>query len=99
MTQLLQVTTDLFNAIEKGTRSEAIFLGFSKAFDKVDHEWLLRKLQSVGVVGNLLRWMHYHLIVIVLDPLLFIIFINNIVYDILSDNAIRLFAIRLFDPR
>ena len=53
MTQLLRVTTYLFNAMDKGTRSDAIVLDLSKTFEKVDHECLLRKLQSVGVVGNL----------------------------------------------
>ena len=34
---------------------------YSKAFDKVDRECLLRKLQSVGIEGKLLRWMHHYL--------------------------------------
>ena len=61
VTQLLSATTDFFDAMEKGHRTDAIILDFSKAFDKVDHECLLRKLQSVGVEGNLLKWMRHFL--------------------------------------
>eukprot|EP00923_Selenidium_pygospionis_P041225 GHVN01071402.1.p1 GENE.GHVN01071402.1~~GHVN01071402.1.p1 ORF type:complete len:137 (+),score=5.05 GHVN01071402.1:1016-1426(+) len=34
----------------------AIFLDFEKAFDKVDHHILLSKLQTLGIGGQLLRW-------------------------------------------
>ena len=61
MTQLLTATTNLFNTLENGSRTDAIILDFSKAFDKVDHECLLKKLQSVGVEGNLLCWMRHYL--------------------------------------
>ena len=61
VTQLLTATTDLFRALESGTRTDAIILDFSKAFDKVDHECLLRKLQSVGIEGKLLHRVRLYL--------------------------------------
>ena len=61
VTQLLKATTDLFRALENGTRADAMILDFSKAFDKVDHECLLRKLQSVGIEGKPLRWKRHYL--------------------------------------
>jgi len=38
----------------KGT--DTIYLDFAKAFDKVDHQILLKKLHKIGIRGNLLRW-------------------------------------------
>ena len=35
---------------------DGIFLDFSSAFDKVDHNLLLGKLHSMGIRGQLLRW-------------------------------------------
>ena len=35
-----------------------VYLDFSKAFDKVDHVILLRKLKAAGIGGKLGRWIH-----------------------------------------
>ena len=43
------------------TKTATMILKFSKAFDKFDHECLLRKLQSMGIVGKLLCWMRHYL--------------------------------------
>ena len=61
-TQLFSTTQDFINAIEEGNRIDAIVLDFSKAFDKVDHERLLVKLQHCGVSGNLLSWVESWLV-------------------------------------
>ena len=37
-------------------------MDFSKAFDKVDHEGLLLKLENLGIRGNLLNWVRSFLI-------------------------------------
>ena len=37
-------------------RYYVIYTDFSKAFDSVAHERLLRKLESIGIRGNLLKW-------------------------------------------
>ena len=37
---------------------DMIYLDFSKAFDKVDHGVLLRKLRYMGIAGDLGIWFH-----------------------------------------
>ena len=58
---ILDVTTKLINAIEKKQFSCCIFLDFAKAFDTVDHEILLHKLEYYGVRGVALEWFHSYL--------------------------------------
>ncbi len=38
-----------------------LYLDFSKAFDSVDHDILLHKLQKHGINGVLLRWFESYL--------------------------------------
>ena len=57
ITQLLTAVTDLFKAMSGGIPTDSIVVDFSKAFDKVDLELLLIKLEHIGVTGNLLDWM------------------------------------------
>lgn len=44
-------------AFEKGSQVEAIYTDFSKAFDKVSHGILFRKLQLMGFHSNFLKWL------------------------------------------
>ena len=37
--------------------SDTIYLDFSKAFDKVDHALLIKKLRLYGIEGKLLKWL------------------------------------------
>ena len=41
---------------------DGVFLDFSSAFDKVDHNLLLRKLHSLGFRGSLLEWIQNFLL-------------------------------------
>ena len=43
-------------AYDAGNKVDVIFVDFSKAFDKVSHRNVLRKLASYGVAGSLLSW-------------------------------------------
>ena len=55
-TQLIMTVDDLARGLNEKQQVNAILLDFSKAFDKVPHQRLLRKLQHYGVCGNLLKW-------------------------------------------
>jgi len=55
-TQLLGVVNDFTKALNSGEQIDALFLDFSKAFDKVPHERLYLKLLHCGINGNLLNW-------------------------------------------
>ena len=54
--QLINTIQDLAAGMDKSTQIDAILLDFSKAFDKVSHQRLLRKLHHYGVRASTLRW-------------------------------------------
>jgi hypothetical protein len=58
ITMLLKTIEDWTVALDtnSGTHIHAVFLDWSKAFDKVPHSRLLSKLKHYGIEGNLLRW-------------------------------------------
>ena len=56
ITQILNYFDSVLSMLEKGDSVDAIYLDFSKAFDKVDHQILLKKVESLGVTGKLLDW-------------------------------------------
>ena len=56
VTQLLQLVHGWLRILEERGAVDAIFLDFSKAFDKVSHSHLLLKLQHHGIKGQLLEW-------------------------------------------
>ena len=45
-----------YEAVDNGKSYDIIYLDFSKAFDKVPHERLLKKVAAYGIRGNLLKW-------------------------------------------
>ena len=53
--QLLCITHDIYQSLDDGLETRAVFLDISKAFDKVWHEGLLFKLKQNGISGNLLN--------------------------------------------
>ena len=55
-TQLLLTTHDLASAYKKRKQIDMIVLDFTKAFDKVPHRRLLKKLEHYGVRGSTLAW-------------------------------------------
>ena len=61
ITQLLAVYQENVEALAKGKETDVIYLDFSKAFDKVSHHFLIRKLSRLGIAGNLLTWFKSYL--------------------------------------
>merc|ERR1712215_206208 len=47
---------DIYEALTEGKRMDTVFLDFAKAFDKVDHNILLEKVNKHGIGGKIGRW-------------------------------------------
>ena len=112
--QLTFLYNILCQALDANKEIGVVFCDISKAFDRVWHAGLLRKLEAAGVTGKLHNWFKNYLFnrkqrVIfpgvnsdwskifagvpqgsILGPLLFLVFINDIVNEI--GSCIRLFA-------
>ncbi len=56
LTNLLSFFDKITDEVDKGNPIDVIYLDFAKAFDKVPHQRLLRKLKSLGVSSNVRRW-------------------------------------------
>ena len=61
LTQLLAHIDIILKNFLEGNDTDSIYLDFSKAFDKVDHKILLKKLYSCGIQGKLLDWLRSYL--------------------------------------
>ena len=53
--QLLCITHDIYQSLDDGLETRAVFLNISKTFDKVWHKGLLFKLKQNGISANLLN--------------------------------------------
>jgi hypothetical protein len=56
LTNLLDFLEEVNDKLDKGKAVDAVYLDFAKAFDKVPHTRLVKKLEASGIGGNLLRW-------------------------------------------
>ena len=56
LSQLLNHFDKITSELEQGRGVDVIYLDFAKAFDKLDHGVTLNKLKSLGVSGQLGRW-------------------------------------------
>jgi hypothetical protein len=59
--QLINITNDFGKALDEGKEVRVIFCDISKAFDRVWHRGLLKKLESIGIRGSLLDWVQNYL--------------------------------------
>ena len=59
--QLLHVLHEIGKLLDKRIQTDIVYLDFAKAFDRVDHQLLLKKLKNFGVGENLLEWFHSYL--------------------------------------
>ena len=55
-TQLLECINDWTKSIDSKKSVDVFYLDIAKAFDTVSHPKLLKKLESYGISGDLLRW-------------------------------------------
>ena len=51
----------MYSAIDRKEISIAVLLDMSAAFDTVDHDLLIRKLEHLGIVGDALEWLKLYL--------------------------------------
>ena len=56
LTQLLDHIDHIFNCLNSGEEVDVIYLDYAKAFDKVDHNILLAKMQKYGIKGKMYNW-------------------------------------------
>ena len=56
LSELLAHYEEIMKNANDGKGTDTVYLDFAKAFDKVDHSILIKKLQNIGIGGNLLRW-------------------------------------------
>ena len=62
ITNLLEFLEEITKHIDEGSPCDIIYMDFMKAFDKVCHQRLLKKLQKHGIEGKVLRWIEAWLI-------------------------------------
>ena len=55
-TQLISFAQDIYNNLRKNQQTDVIVMDFAKAFDKVAHNRLIRKLKDIGISGNVNDW-------------------------------------------
>ena len=56
LTNLLEFFEEVYERIDEGKPVDVIYLDFAKAFDKVPHVRLAKKLQAGGIRGQVLTW-------------------------------------------
>ena len=56
LTNLLEHLETLTKNVDSGNAVDVLYLDFSKAFDRLPHQRLLKKLEGLGVRGKVLAW-------------------------------------------
>ena len=52
---ILELVNDISSSFEKGEYTLGVFIDFSKAFDTVDHEILISKIEHYGIKEKTLK--------------------------------------------
>ncbi len=61
-TAMVHIRNDLLSALDNGNAIVVVCLDLSAAFDTVDHEILLTRLEKrIGITGNCLAWFHSYM--------------------------------------
>lgn len=60
-TNLLIYKEYILNSMEEGHQVDAIYTDFQKAFDRVQHTVLVKKLEAIGCHGKLLKWFYSYI--------------------------------------
>ena len=58
LTNLLEFFNDIYKIHDETRAADIIYLDFQKAFDKVPHRRLLKKVEALGISGNILKWIN-----------------------------------------
>ena len=58
---LLQLVDQIYESFERNEYTIGVFIDLSKAFDTVDHNILLKKLEIYGISGTHLQWFRNYL--------------------------------------
>jgi ribonuclease P/MRP protein subunit RPP40 len=56
LSQLLTHYDNIICLLENGVNVDTVYLDFAKAFDKVDHSIVIKKLSLIGIRGKVLSW-------------------------------------------
>ena len=62
ISELLCHFEEILSILESGGCADVVYLDFSKAFDKVDFQILLKKLKVLGIGGKIGRWIYSFLV-------------------------------------
>ena len=57
LTNLLDFFGTVMNVYDKEQAVDIVYLDFQKAFDKVPHERLMRKVEALGITGAIAQWL------------------------------------------
>ena len=57
LSQLLEQYDLILNILDEDANADVVYLDFSKAFDKVDHTIVLKKIKQLGIDGKVLQWL------------------------------------------
>ena len=60
-TALIKIIDDLLFNLDKDRVSGVVLIDYCRAFDMVDHELLLKKLEAYGIVNTELEWCRCYL--------------------------------------